>query len=163
MWILWWCWTHCTWKSLLHNKLTMSVSFTLLVQFKTHSPLAAFFFFSTRFTCCSLFHFVFTFLALEIKTFHALHLITNGFLSVFLFGVFGYCNTSWMGEMCLSLRLFSDPVCMAVLVSGFSSRVPEVISAMSRLNVSLFAFLFSWPIFLDSALLHCCYLEVLSL
>jgi hypothetical protein len=40
-----------------------------------------------------------------------------------------------MEEMCLSLRLFSDPVCMAVFVLGFLSRVLGVISATSKENV----------------------------
>jgi hypothetical protein len=40
-----------------------------------------------------------------------------------------------MGEMCLSLSLFLDPVCMAMLVLGFSSRVFGIISATSKANV----------------------------
>jgi len=38
-----------------------------------------------------------------------LHVSTEGTLSVFhsdfVFGVFGHCKASWMGEMCLSLSL----------------------------------------------------------
>jgi hypothetical protein len=40
--------------------------------------------------------------------------------------------------MCSPLSLFSDPVCMFVLVPEFSSRVLWVISAMSRSNTCLF-------------------------
>ena len=54
-----------------------------------------------------------------------LHVSTDGTLSVFhsnfLFGVFGHCKASWMGEMCLSLK----PACVAVLVPGLYSRVPR--------------------------------------
>ena len=42
--------------------------------------------------------------------------------------------------MCLPLSLFSDPVCMFIIVPGFSSRVFGVISAMSRSNIHLFLF-----------------------
>ena len=75
----------------------------------------------------------------------------------------GHCKTSWMGGLCSSLSLFSDPVCVTVLLLSYSSRVLGVISAMSTSNVWLLVSLHSWPIFLDSALLHCCYLEVLAL
>jgi hypothetical protein len=39
----------------------------------------------------------------------------------FLFSVFGHCKASWMGEMCLVLTVFSDIVCMAVIVNAVMS------------------------------------------
>ena len=42
--------------------------------------------------------------------------------------------------MCLSLSLFSDPVCMVVLMNEYSSTLLGVISATSRSNVCLFLF-----------------------
>lgn len=59
--------------------------------------------------------------------------------------------------------LFSYPVCVDALVPGFSSRAHGIISAASRLNVWWFVSLCSWLIYLDSALLHCCYLDFLAL
>ena len=62
--------------------------------------------------------------------------------------------------MCLLLSLFSDPACMFVLVSGFSSRVLRVISTMSRSRICLFLFVPDLYFFI---LLLCgCYLEVLA-
>ena len=77
-------------------------------------------FFNSRFTCCVLFHFFFLvsilvsfvfFLVFFVLKYNIpyLHVSTDGTLSVcqsnFLFGVFGHCKASWMGEMCLSLSL----------------------------------------------------------
>ena len=42
--------------------------------------------------------------------------------------------------MCLPFSLFSDPVRMVELVPGLLSRVPGVISAISRSNICLFLF-----------------------
>jgi len=42
--------------------------------------------------------------------------------------------------MCLSLSLFSNPVCMVVLMKEYSSTVFVVISGTSRSNVCLFLF-----------------------
>jgi hypothetical protein len=81
------------------------------------------------------------------------------FLLNFLFSVFCHCTTSWRGEM-LSLSLFSELVCMVVLVPGLSSRVLGVISPSQD---QIFISLCSWSIFLDSALLYCCYLAIIAL
>ena len=101
------------------------------------------------------------------KSSHALHVTTNDTLSVFLinflFALFGLCKAYAMGEMCLQLSLFSDPVCMVVLLPEFSSRALGIISATSRSNVWKLIYLCSWLTFLDSALLQCSHLEVLAL
>ena len=124
----------------MHNEHSRSVSL-ILIAFKPIPLLSLVFFFNIEFTCSVL---CYLFSLSSNKAFHALHVITNGILSLFplnyLFGGVGHCKTSWMGEMCLSLCLFSDLLCMAVLVLEFSSRVLRVISATSRLDVCLFLF-----------------------
>ena len=119
---LWW---HFLWKSLLNNAHVRSVSLTPLVLLK-HSPLlsmvssilylSAVSFFGTIFLSLSFFlsslassFSLFLFYFSWNKSFHAVHAITNGNLSVllliFLLGVFGQCKTPWRGEMCLPLTL----------------------------------------------------------
>lgn len=96
------------------------------------------------------------------KAFYFLRVIKNRILCFFL--TFSVCLaiTELLGwEKCV--YLFSDLVCVDAVVPGFSSRTHGVISAAWRLNVWWFVSLCSWPIYLDPALLHCCYLEVLAL
>jgi len=84
------------------------------------------------------------------KYFHAVYVITNGILSICYYKrypvcislklLFVVCKASWKGEMCLSLSLFSVPVCKAAPVPRFASIVLVVISAKSRSNICLFTF-----------------------
>jgi len=82
------------------------------------------------------------------------HWVTTQFqlinISYFLFGVFGHCKASWVGEMCLSLSLL-------VWLYFCWDFHPEC-----HVNIKYLIVCF-WPIFSDSALLHCCYLAVLAL
>ena len=151
MCILRWCETHFLWKHLLNKEHAVSVSFTILVQLK-HIPLFSMLdlhavssfgcFFSLSFFLSSLASSFFLFSFSWNQAFHVLHVIINGLFSVFLLhflsDVHGHCKTSWMGEMYSLLSLFSGPVCVAALLTRFSFRVHEGISAMSRSNVWLF-------------------------
>jgi len=123
----------------------MSVSLILLVQLK-HVPLSSFlssildlpavfyyhfFFLLSHFMSFwfSKFFFFLVFFILKLSLpcstcYYKWHPIC----AYLFFSVFPHCTTSWMGEMCLSLSLFSDLVHMAVLAPEFSSRVLGVIS-----------------------------------
>jgi hypothetical protein len=93
------------------------------VSFFTSIFLSLSFFLSSLASSFSLFLFYFSLN----KSLHVVHANINGNFSVLLLylhlGVFGHCKTLWRGEMCSPLSLFSDPVCMFVLVPEFSSRV----------------------------------------
>ena len=132
-------------------------------------------FFKTRFTCSALIHFLFLFVVL---------LSFESFFWCLSLQIGLPCSTSYCKwhPLCVSLKLSfwcawplqtllnekmcsllsqcSDPVGVAL---SFSSRMLGVIHAMSKSNVWLIVSLCSWPRYIDSALLHCCYLEVLAL
>jgi hypothetical protein len=135
------------------------------------------FIFNITFTCYVLFLFffllslviyfrysVFLFVLLWNKAFHTLHIITNDVHSVFLLNSF---RRVWPMPSFLEGRNVHTvkPIFVSHMYCCTCARIQSqgAVSSLCHITIKyLFVSLFSWSTFLDSALMHGCYLEVSS-
>jgi hypothetical protein len=107
---------------------------------------------------------VFSFFLLWNKVWHGLHIITNDILSVFLLN---NIRCVWPMQSFLEGRKVYTvkPIFKSCMYSCTCAMIQSqgAVNSLCHVKIKYLFLFFSWSMFLDSALLHVCYLEVIAL